>query len=227
MIRRDYLLRMIDQCVAALARSLGLLQKGEYARAHTELEQAIRELTGMEASRVSTLSDGELLALLLQGEPTQVLRQKCMLLGALLRRTGDTYTAEGKTSEARAAYLKALNLQLEVLLREGPFELPEFAPRVEALVSALNGEPLPVGTNAALMQYYETLGDYAKAENALFEMLEAEPAQGGLIEFGMQFYQRLLHKSDEALELGNLPRTEVKAGLAELEARRAKVASES
>ncbi len=221
MIRRDYLLRMVDQCLQALTRSLRLTQEQQFDAARAELDQAVRDLTGLDLNQVSELSEAELTAVLLQGDATQVLRQKCMLLVALLRQAGDTHAAQGNSQRASVCYLKALNLLLQALAREGAFDFPEFVPSVEALVSTLDSDVLPVETNAALMQHYERLGQYAKAEDALFAILEAQPDQPGLRAFGIQFYERLLRQTDEALELGNLPRPEVEGGLAELRARTA------
>jgi len=219
MIRRDYLLRMIEQCVQALTRILDLARRGELDLARTEVNQAMRELAGLDLARIQTLSDAELIAHLLQGEPTQILRQKCMLLVALLHQAGELAATQGKTSESQACYLKALNLQLDVLLRDSSFDFPEFVPRVEAVLGALQPESVPPPTTAALMQYYERTGQFAKAEDALYTLLDSQTPSPPLVEFGIQLYQRLLRQTDEALEAGNLPRVEVEAGLAELKSR--------
>jgi hypothetical protein len=50
-------------------------------------------------------------------------------------------------------------------------------------------------------------------------MLEAEPGNAGLVEFGVSFYARLQGQSDAALAAGNLPRSELESGLAELRKR--------
>jgi len=118
MIRRDYLLRMVEQCVQALARSLGLVQRGQFDQARAEVNQAMQDLAGLDLSGIQGLSESELLAALLRGEPTQILRQKCLLVVALLRQAGEVYAAEGRPEESRQCYLKALNLQLEILLRQ-------------------------------------------------------------------------------------------------------------
>jgi hypothetical protein len=70
-----------------------------------------------------------------------------------------------------------------------------------------------------LMLYYEHAGEFAKAEDELFAMLDAEPDNDTLKGFGITFYQRLLAQSDAALEAANLPRAEVEEGLKELQAR--------
>ena len=85
---------------------------------------------------------------------------------------------------------------------------------------ALAGAPLPLATEARLMQHYERLGQFGRAEDALFAMLEQDPQNPGLAEFGLSFYERLLRQTDGNLESGNLPRAEVEAGLAELRERR-------
>ena len=59
------------------------------------------------------------------------------------------------------------------------------------------------------MQHYERSQEFAKAEDALFAMLEAEPGNAGLVEFGVAFYERLRGQSDAALEAGKLPRSEL------------------
>jgi hypothetical protein len=79
---------------------------------------------------------------------------------------------------------------------------------------------LPLETQARLMQHYERTGEFAKAEDALFAMLDAEPEQAPLLEFGISFYRRLEGQSDSRLADGNLPRAEVEAGLTDLNARK-------
>ena len=69
------------------------------------------------------------------------------------------------------------------------------------------------------MQHYERTGNFAKAEDALFAMLEAEPDNAALVEFGLAFYQRLLTQSDAALNAANLPRVEAEEGQKELQRR--------
>jgi hypothetical protein len=87
--------------------------------------------------------------------------------------------------------------------------------------AALRGSRLPLETQALLMQHYERSGEFGKAEDALFAMLEAEPGNAGLVGFGVSFYERLQGQSDAGLATGNLPRPELETGLAELRKRRA------
>jgi hypothetical protein len=217
MIRRDYLLRMIEQCIQALTRSLQLSRQQQFDAARDEVDQAIARLAGIGLAQAATLPETELAALLLQGEPTQVLPQKTMLMVALLHRAGEILQAQTRSLESRACYLKALNLALDALIRHGTDEVPDFVPKVDILVGALEGEPLPIPTSLRLMQYYEQSGQFAKAEDVLFILRGLMPDSSELTLLATQFYDRLLRQSDEALELGNLPRAEVVAGRAELQ----------
>src|SRR4029077_11700391 len=115
--------------------------------------------------------------------------------------------AQGRVEESRVCYLKALHLLLDVLARGEVFECPEFVPKVEMLESALKGSQLSVPTHALLMQQHERTGEFAKAEDELFAMLDAEPDNERIVEFGVAFYQRMLAQSNTALIAANLPRS--------------------
>jgi hypothetical protein len=220
MIRRDYILRMVEEFFEAL-RKIRALKKGErWEAASSALDAEFEKLVGAGPQAVARLSGVELLARLSEGEPTQVVRQKTLILTSLLGEAGDIATAGAQIAESREYYIKALDLLLDTLSREGVFEFPEFVPKVEALVSALADVPLPNATNAMLMQYYERTGCFDKAENALFAMLDSDPGNTAILDFGIMFYQRIRTSSDAALVSGNLPRAEVEAGLAELRQRK-------
>jgi hypothetical protein len=70
------------------------------------------------------------------------------------------------------------------------------------------------------MQYYERLGDFGRAEDMLFSMIEAQPDNMALLDFGIGFYERLKRHSDDALAVGNLPRPELDASLAQIAERK-------
>lgn len=220
MIRRDYILRMIEEFMQALARLRSLKQDQRWNEASEELDAEFKKLIGDGAQAVARLSETELLARLMQEGPTHALREKTLLLTTLLKEAGDVATAEDRMEESQECYLKALHLLLETLARGEVFECPEFVPKVEMLRESLADAPVPARTHALLMQHYERTGEFAKAEDALFAVLDAEPDNDAIVEFGIAFYQRLLTQSDAALNEANLPRAEVEEGLKELQHRR-------
>ncbi len=208
-----------------LARLKALKQGQRWQEALDTVDAEFKRLMGAGAGAVAQLTETELLARLIQGEPTQVVRDKTLMLTRLLQEAGELAGAQDRAEESRSCYLKGLHLLLDVLAQGEISDCPDFVPRVEIFVAALQDSPLPLPTLARLMQHYERTGEFAKAEDALFAMLEAEPAPPGLVDFGLAFYERLQGQSDASLAAGNLPRPELEAGLAELRQRKAAAAS--
>ena len=221
MIRRDYILRMIEQFMQVLSKIRALRKDQLWSEAAAILDEEFQRLVGEGARAVAGLSQTELIARLIRGEPTQVVHTKTLLLVTLLQEAGDLAALQERSEESRACYLKGLHLLLYSLAAGEVHEMPEFVPRIEVFVNCLKESPLPLETSALLMQHYERAGEFAKAEDALFAMLEAEPKNPRLLEFGIDFYRRLELQSDASLANGNLPRAEVEAGLADLSAREA------
>jgi hypothetical protein len=224
MIRRDYILRMIEEFFEAISR-INALKKGQHwQEAAGELDGEFQRLIGAGAPAVARLTETELLSRIIQGEPTHVVHQKTLMLTTLLKQAGDVAVGQDRPEEGRSCYLKGLHLLLESLARTEVSEWPEFVPKVEVFVAALRGAPLPLETEAMLMQHYELAGDFAKAEDRLFAMLDGEPGNLRLLEFGLAFYRRLEAHSDATLAEGGLPRAEVEAGATELRGRQAALA---
>ena len=220
MIRRDYILRMIEQFLQLLTKIQGLKKQGQWQQAAGTLDEEFKRLTGVGPVALSRLSETELLASLVKDEPTHVLREKSLLLTRLLQEAGEIAAAQNQPEESRACYLKGLHLLLNLVHEGDSDEWPDYLPRVEMFVAALQPSRLPLSTQAMLMQHYERTGQFAKAENALYAMLELEPSQAQIVEFGISFYERLLTLSDGRLSEGDLPRAEVETGVAELRARK-------
>lgn len=220
MIRRDYILRMIEEFFQVLARIRSLKQEQQWREAGRAVAEEFERLLGAGAQPVAQLTETELLARLIRDEPVQVVQTKALMLTALLMEAGEVAASAGRTEESRDCYLKGLHLLLDTLARGEVSDCPTFVPRVELFVSALKEWPLPLSTQARLMQHYERTGEFAKAEDALFAMLETAPGNPALLELGLAFYQRLESQPDASLAAGNLPRPELEAGLAELRMKR-------
>jgi hypothetical protein len=77
-------------------------------------------------------------------------------------------------------------------------------------------EPLPTSLRTVIWLYHERAGDFAQAEDWLFDLLESGPHSDNLIRRGAAFYQRLDSLTDDELTRGGLPRAEVQEGLEQL-----------
>jgi len=217
MIRRDYILRMIEEFMQALARLRSLKQGQRWTDAESELDSEFQKLIGEDAESIARLSETDLLARLMRAGPTHALRDKTLILATLLTEAGDVAAGKDRSAAVYQCHLKALHLLLDVLGRDEVFECPGFVPKVELLRERLRNEPLPLRTHALLMQHYERTGEFAKAEDELFALLDTAPDNEKIVDLGRAFYQRLLAQSDTALTAGNLPRTEVEEGLKALQ----------
>jgi len=219
MIRRDYILRMIEEFFQVLARIDALKKGQQWEKASGELDEGFRRLIGSGAESVARLTETELLALVIRGEPTLAVREKTLMLTALLKEAGDIAAEQGQAEAGRSCYLKGLHLLLESLAGGEASDWPEFVPKIESFIAALSDSPLPLASQAMLMHHYERTAQFARAEDTLFAMLELEPANRGLQEFGLAFYDRLRHQTDASLVAGGLPRAELEAGLADWRSR--------
>jgi hypothetical protein len=207
---------MIEEFLQALARLKAYRKSQNWREAQKTIDEEFKRLMGAGPQAAAQFTETELLARLIQGEPTLVVRQKAFMLVSLWQEAGDLATAQGRLEEGRAAYLKGLHVMLEILSQGQVSELPEFVPKVESILIALKDTPLTPRTLAMLMRHYEQTGQFGRAEDALFAMLELEPQEPRLIEFGMAFYERISRQPDFSLQNGNLHRAELDAGLAEL-----------
>ncbi len=221
MIRQDYILRMIEEFIRVLSRIKSLKSGQLWQQAGEVVDDEFKRLVGTGAPAVLQMSDTELLAKVIQGEPTQVVQTKIRMLSTLLHEAGDVAMAQDRTEEGHACYLKGLNLLLGSLESSDTPAFPDFVPSVEAFVIALKGVALPLATQARLMQHYESVEAFARAEDMLASMLEAAPKEPKLLDLGIAFYRRLASRSDSALKAGNLPRAEVNEALTNLERRKA------
>jgi hypothetical protein len=220
MIRRDYILRMIEELRRVLAGIVALKQGRRWQEVEGTLDEQFKRFVGAGAEEAVEFSDTELSARLMQGEATQFVHDKTLFLITLFKEAGDAAVAQDHPDEGRAFHLKGLHLLLGVLGGEEPSERPDFVPAVAVFTAALAEAPLPAQTQAMLMHHHERTGAFAKAEDALFALLDAAPDTGEVVQFGIAFYERLRGQSDAALAAGNLPRSELEAGVAELHRRK-------
>ena len=218
MIRRDYILRLIEEFAEALSRIRALKKDRQFEQAAALTEEEFKRITGIDSESLLKLTETELLARLIETEPLHAVREKTFFLTTLLKEAGDIAAAEGRPDESRTCYLKGLHLLLDSLARGDAFEQPEFVPKVDLFVAAL--EDVPAQTRALLMEHYERTGQFGKAEDALFAILEGDVDIDLAVNFGISFYERLLAQTDARLADGNLPRIEVEAGLRELRERK-------
>jgi tetratricopeptide (TPR) repeat protein len=214
MYQKDYLLRITESAARVIAQVVSGRKIEDYQGILSLIDEQFRQTLGMGLGFVHSVSEETLLSLLTSLGTLDT--EKCWLTATLLKAEGDIYSAQGDTDEAYYSYLKSLDLFLIVLLDAHNISNSDDFPEVENLLSELEAYDLPEKTKEMIFRYYEKTGRYARAEDMLFEMLEANPANSDLFASGAAFYERLKKKSSADLAAGNLSRDEVEEGLERL-----------
>jgi hypothetical protein len=221
MINKDYIMRIVERLGRALARILYMRQANQNEEALIYIDDLFMRTLGIGSGFINSVSDEMLLAMISPLGAFNI--EKCLFIAALLKVEADIYADWDNSNESYHRYLKSLHLFLEAALREGNLTLADpdvtVSSEIDDIVKKLDAYELPLKTKSKLFQYYEKMGKYSQAEDALFEMIEAEDAGKDIVEQGIAFYTRLQQKSDAELLAGNLPREEVAEGLAHLKAR--------
>jgi hypothetical protein len=205
-LQRDYILRMVEQLVQALARIAGRRRQGEEARFEQELDDFSKSSFGMPLDLIAGLPDDELMKLLVRDRLPD--HDRIALLARVLWERCRLDAGGGATSP-RAR--KSLRLLAAVGRRTDPRSMEAHREAFVALVATFEKAPPSPTILHDLWLSCEALGLYARAEDKLYALDALEPLVHAAP--GEAFYRRLLEHDDDTLEAGGLPRDEVEDGL--------------
>jgi len=214
MINKDYILRMAEKFGRAMAVILHLREYNKHEEALIYIDDLLLQATGLTSRFINSVSDEMLIQAI---SPLGALNvDKCLWIAVLLKAEAEIYEEQGNSNESYYRSLKALHLYLLALSHEATMQDTTLYSDIQELLNKLEDYELPLSTKEKLFPYYEQIGKYDKAEDILFEVLDASPTNDALLERGRAFYTRLYTKSDADLLLGNLSREEVEEGLVQL-----------
>lgn len=216
MLKQDYILRMIEQLAQVFGRLMGRIRSEDPTVIHREIEEALKDLTGLDFDVLDSLPLPAVLSVLQshsEPNPARVLAiADCSFLRSRLA------DAAGQANTALRTRIMALTLYLEALALFRHEALAPAIQRTEKLIDDLQAFDLPKETLLRLFRYRTDEGRFDQAENLLFEMLDRGTPNDTLSDEGKAFYRGLLALNDSELEAGNLPRDEVLDGLSDFEA---------
>jgi hypothetical protein len=215
MIEKDYIMRLIQQLVAFLAKILFNKSIKQYEQAFLHVDEALQQLLGLTLDDALTLPMAELERRLLGDEGEYA--EKCFVLAELLREEGEiAELSKRQVFMILQSYERALTLYITAARADERFNDSSQHNKIRNLAKRLLEDPaFDADSCPAFFDYYFWNGEYAKAENVLFRLLQEGPK--GLMEKGRAFYANLAEKSEELLQAGGLSRQEVEEGLHSLE----------
>ena len=153
MFTEDYLMRIINQAIAALMTAIGLRKAGKFSEARQAILQAIEQLTTLPANLVEQMEDGSLL---------NILRTQGLLDAGRLAILGDLYMelAEilfnlDQAVQGSISLASALRFYLEAALSDADNLSTDNIGKVVVLLQRLEERALPVETQLALSDYYQ------------------------------------------------------------------------
>jgi hypothetical protein len=210
-IRDDLVQRTIEGLNRALARLARRPDAAAVAEARALLDEGYRVHLGTTGEVVRQLSSDQLVAVI--STIGRVDDGRAFLAAALLEVDAATPAGdEGADFEDANASLqvRALDLYLEAGLAGS--DEADLAERVRRLRASLQAHVLPEPSYGRLLSYFMHTGQYAVAEDLLFEWLEEHGPTVTLRATGERLYDDLEGVEDEALEAGDLPRSEIPEG---------------
>lgn len=161
MLTEDYLMRMINQAVAALLQAIGLKKAGQYRQAQEAIDQAVEQLVGLRADLVRRLDDQSLIESLTRRGTAEAPRLE--LLGDLFKEEGEILATQGRTQEGLLSTLRALHFYIESALSQKANISSDLDGKISTLDATLSNSHLPEESLYILLAYYEQRGDEAAA----------------------------------------------------------------
>ena len=144
--RRDYLLRIIDEVGLLLRRVLQQRSSGRPDEALQSVVAACERLFQLEAAQLFQFTPDQHVAMLANGEPPDIARDKILLYAALNEEASRCYTTLGQPALSRQSLVNALRLTLKAAqICPGPGE-PAYAPDPAKLLQLLGATPLDADT---------------------------------------------------------------------------------
>ena len=155
MLTEDYIMRMINQAVAALMIALGFKRSGQYREALQTFDQALESLLGLNAHMVKQLDDNLVLDMLTFLGKRDI--DRLLILADIYREEADVFTIQGQTESSLFAGQRSLRFFLEVALASEVNPNLELIQKIETLRIRFDQSLLPVETRLALLDYLERL----------------------------------------------------------------------
>lgn len=211
MIKNDLQDTKLLELSQILKKVLEYKSKGRYEEGFFELKNAYKQLLGLNGDLAEKLNIEDVIALISAHEAAEI--YKLVILARLLEAESFVYDSKQDISKALNIKLKSLQVFNGALLTDKETTLETSKESIENIIDYLSSYEIHQNAYVILMDHFEVMGSFDKAEDTFYELLERNPSSEKIINLGINFYSRLLDKEEEELEEGNLSLSEVREGL--------------
>jgi hypothetical protein len=157
--RRDYLMRILEEVSRLLARISFKRKKGDTDDAALEtIVFGFQRLFNLDADQIFLLTPAQHYDLLADSETPEFARDRLLAYAALSAEAGYVYTRQNNPAMARATLTNALQFTLKALANYPTDGLPDYAPKVDDLLTALSAEPLDATTAKLVREHVDRNG---------------------------------------------------------------------
>jgi hypothetical protein len=149
--RRDYILRLIEEVGRMLAKlRVQREQDLSHESALATIMLGFERLFQLDADQIFLLTPDRHFEMLIDEDDPGYARDKVLLYAALSAEAGHIYLKKGNAAMARATFTNALRFTLRARAKFSAEGLPDYAPCIDDLVSALKDAPLDAEITALL-----------------------------------------------------------------------------
>ena len=214
MFKDDYIMKIIRQASAIFHRVLNLVKADEFDEAEGAIEEASEEYLGMDWETVEANSAETLISVLSNNDQAGL--GQMIMLADLLKAQGIIYDEEENEDRSYASFLKALQVRLQLTIGND-LSNAHLDANIDELVDEYLGDyVLPTPVVELLFIYYEKTTQFDKAEETIWELVEDHITESDSVQKGLEFYERLLQKTDTDIATGGMTRAEVQQGFDDL-----------
>ena len=175
------------------------------------MNSVTKKLLGIDRTFINNLSNEQLFNII--DPDKKLIAPKSYLLGVVLKEESEIYELQGDEDTSVKLYQRSLYMFLTGIEFSNKIIEEDHLKKIETIIDKLKDYEIPQDLQVKLFRFYEFTRKYDKAEDMLYELIEKDSK---FTSEGIQFYERLLDKSEEELIKGNLPNAEVEEGLINL-----------
>ncbi|MDP4087828.1 MAG: DUF6483 family protein [Bacillota bacterium] len=211
MIKNDLLAIKMKQLSEIITKVLSFNEDNNFGESHLVINEAYRQLIGLNSDLVEKLPYEDTVNLISAYESAEVV--KLIILAELFKLSSDLNYLEENSEKGLSNAYKSLNVYRKALELDNETTIEICEDNIDKIVERVRDYEIPLEGMLAIFKYEEAVGRFDKAEDMFFEILDSTEEKSELIQEGINFYNRLLGKTEEELEEGNLPKDEVEDGL--------------